>query len=73
MIFIEARAKDTGVESSAIAEVITGIPKTAFDSILWCGSAPTWDEFVADIQQLAYDLLASDKNSLFRIISSANL
>jgi hypothetical protein len=66
-LLIEARTKDVGIDAVAIAEVLTGVPQTAFSDILWRSLAPTWPSFIADVQQIAHDLLTGEDNSLYRL------
>jgi hypothetical protein len=63
-MLIESRSKDRGIEAVAIAEVLIGVPQTAFESILWQNPTPTWPVFIADVKQIAQDLLTGGANSL---------
>jgi len=57
-IINEARQKDAGVELIYVSQILTGIPKSEFESIIWT-KAPSWEEFREDINRIVYDMLSS--------------
>jgi hypothetical protein len=63
-IVSEARAKDSGVETEIIAEIIGGFPKSEFEKIKWREPAPSWERFSADIQIIVDDMVNCRENSL---------
>jgi len=53
----DARRKDAGVELTYIAQILTGMPQSEFETIGWV-KKPGWDEFRGDIDRIVYDMLA---------------
>jgi hypothetical protein len=53
----ETRMKDAGLEIPLICEIMTTMPKTEFDKILWV-KKPTWETFRADIDKIVYDMMS---------------
>ena len=52
----DARNKDAGVELHYVAQILTGMPQSEFEKIAWVRKTP-WDEFRADIEKIAFDML----------------
>jgi len=52
----DARNKDAGVELHYVAQIMTGMPQSEFEKIAWVRKTP-WDEFRADIEKIAFDML----------------
>ena len=52
----EARQKDAGIELTYISEILTGMPRSAFETIAWI-KKPDWDEFQSDVKTIAFDML----------------
>jgi hypothetical protein len=60
----EARQKDGGVELSTISELLDTVPRWAYDQVIWQEPPPSWEEFDADIKQIAHDMIRCEANSL---------
>jgi len=52
----EARQKEAGIEPISLSEILTGIPRNEFETIAWI-QKPDWNEFYADINKIAFDML----------------
>jgi hypothetical protein len=60
----EAQQKDAGVDCLPIGEILRAMPQSAFNDIVWQNPVPSWDMFIADIQQIVRDMLNCGANSL---------
>jgi hypothetical protein len=60
---IEAREREAGLELPLLSQILPGVPRDRLDSIKWV-NPPTWDEFMADLEIKAYDMLSGEDNSL---------
>ena len=54
----EARQKEVGLEATYISQILTGMPKSEFDTIAWV-KKPDWDDFKDDTNRIAFDILNS--------------
>jgi predicted nucleotidyltransferase component of viral defense system len=54
----EARQKEAGLELIYISEILSGMPKSEFDTISWT-KKPDWDEFKNDINKILQDITSS--------------
>jgi predicted nucleotidyltransferase component of viral defense system len=58
-IIQEARQKEAGLEFIYIAEILTGIPKSEFESVAWT-KKPDWQEFRKDIDRIVYEMMSGE-------------
>jgi hypothetical protein len=58
-IIQEARQKEAGLELVYIAEILTGIPQSEFESITWINK-PDWQLFRDDIDRIVYVMLSGE-------------
>ena len=54
----DARQKEAGVELSYVTQILSSMPKSEFDTIVWT-NPPSWEEFQEDIKKITYDMLNS--------------
>ncbi|MDR2304298.1 MAG: nucleotidyl transferase AbiEii/AbiGii toxin family protein [Treponema sp.] len=54
--FRQAREKEAGIEIPLACEIIAGIPEGEFEALQWI-SKPRWQDFRADIDRMAEDML----------------
>ena len=52
----DARQKEAGLELIYITEILTGMPKSEFETIAWV-KKPEWDEFRKDIEEIVFNML----------------
>ncbi len=62
-IFSEVRQKELGIEPSETAEIISGFPKNAFDSIKWIHPMK-YEQMMKNLEVISKDMLSLSKNSL---------
>ena len=58
-IINEARQKEAGLEFIYISEIMTGIPKNEFDTVVWT-KKPDWDEFRSDIRRITNEMISME-------------
>jgi predicted nucleotidyltransferase component of viral defense system len=56
-IIFEARQKEAGLEFVYISEVLTGMPQSEFETIVWV-KKPDWEEFREDINRIVFDMMS---------------
>jgi len=61
-VIMKVREKEAGLELPALAEVLKGIPREAFEAVKWI-KAPVWEDFCMDMDVLARDMLTGGDNS----------
>jgi len=52
----DARQKEAGLELVYISEILSGMPKSEFDTIAWT-KKPDWEEFRSDIERIVYEMM----------------
>ena len=52
----DARQKEAGLELTYISDILTGMPKSEFETIAWV-IKPDWDEFREDINRIVFDMM----------------
>ena len=52
----EARQKEAGLELIYISQILTDMPKSEFDTIVWT-KKPDWDVFQEDIRKISFDMM----------------
>lgn len=62
-VFSEVRQKELGIEPSETAEIISGFPKNAFDSIKWIHPMK-YEQMMKNLEVITKDMLGLSKNSL---------
>ena len=55
-IIQEARQKEAGVDLTYVSEILKGMPKSEFDTIIWV-KKPDWDIFKSDIDNIVFNIL----------------
>jgi predicted nucleotidyltransferase component of viral defense system len=55
-IIQEARQKEAGLELPYIGEILTGIPKSEFETITWI-KKPDWQVFQNDINRIVFNMM----------------
>jgi predicted nucleotidyltransferase component of viral defense system len=58
----EARQKEAGLELIYISEILSGMPKSEFDTINWT-KKPDWEVFRNDIKNIMYDMMNTEAGS----------
>jgi len=53
----DARQKEAGIELTYISDILTGIPKSEFETIAWV-KKPSWEEFRNDINRIVFDMIS---------------
>ena len=53
---VDARQKEAGVELTYISDILTGMPKSEFETIAWV-KKPDWQEFQDDINRIVYEMI----------------
>ena len=53
----DARQKEVGIELYHVSSILSGMPKSEFDSINWIRK-PAWEEFKLDIDKIALEMLS---------------
>ena len=56
-IIQEARQKEAGLELPYVSEILTGMPKSEFETIAWV-KKPEWDVFCGDIEKIVFDMMS---------------
>jgi hypothetical protein len=56
-IIHEARMKEAGIELSVVSEILGGIPRHEFDTIIW-KETPAWETFRHDIENIIFDMMS---------------
>jgi predicted nucleotidyltransferase component of viral defense system len=56
-IIHEARTKEAGIELSVVSEILGGIPRHEFDTIIW-KDKPDWETFRQDIEKIIFDMMS---------------
>ncbi|MDR0321291.1 MAG: nucleotidyl transferase AbiEii/AbiGii toxin family protein [Treponema sp.] len=59
-IIREARQKEAGLDFTYIADILTSIPQSIFETIAWT-KKPDWQEFRNDIDRIAYEMMSGEK------------
>ena len=54
-----AKQKEGGVDSPIISEILTGMPKSEFETIAWT-KKPEWEVFRSDIDRIVYEMLSGE-------------
>ena len=52
----DARHKEAGIEVPIICDILTGMPESEFETILWT-KKPTWEEFSSDINRIVKEIM----------------
>ncbi|GAB6392749.1 MAG: nucleotidyl transferase AbiEii/AbiGii toxin family protein [Treponematales bacterium] len=55
-VICEAREKDAGIELPIITEILSGVPESEFEKIVWV-EKPSWQVFRGDIARITQDML----------------
>jgi len=58
-IINEARQKESGLELTYVGEILIGMPKSEFDTIIWT-KKPEWDEFKEDINRIVFEMISGE-------------
>ena len=56
-IIQEARHKEAGLELIYISEILSGIPRHEFETIVWI-KKPDWEVFRSDIDRIVYEMIS---------------
>jgi len=56
-IINEARQKEAGIELSIVGDILSGIPRSEFESVHWIKN-PGWETFKKDIDKIVFDMLS---------------
>jgi hypothetical protein len=64
-IIHEVKEKDAGIEPTSVSNILQTIPEKELDKVAWV-KRPTWEEFCADIRQIAIDMLNGSDTSLVK-------
>jgi len=59
VIIQEARQKEAGLELVYISEILTGMPKSEFETVAWT-KKPDWEVFRSDIEKIVYEMLSGE-------------
>ena len=62
-VFKSVREKELGIEADQVAEIIEGVPESAFNSIKWIKKVD-FETFKNDVSMIAQDMLNLKENSL---------
>lgn len=63
VVFKNVREKELGIEADQVAEIIEGVPESAFNSIKWIKKID-FETFKNDVSMIAQDMLNLKENSL---------
>jgi predicted nucleotidyltransferase component of viral defense system len=55
----EARQKEAGLELIYVTEILSNIPQSEFETLVWV-QKPSWDVFRSDIEKIIYDMISGD-------------
>jgi len=55
-IIQEARQKEAGLELTYVSEILTGMPKSEFETIAWV-KKPEWNVFCGDIERIVFEMM----------------
>jgi predicted nucleotidyltransferase component of viral defense system len=58
-IIQEARQKEAGLEFIYIAEILTSMPQSEFETVAWT-KKPEWQEFNDDINHIIYEMMSGE-------------
>jgi len=59
----DARQKEAGVDLTLMSEILTSMPKSEFDTIVWV-KKPDWDEFQQDIERIVNNMLSGQSDTV---------
>ncbi len=62
-IFKNVREKELGIEADQVAEIVEGMPESAFNSIKWINK-PDFKKFKKDLNVIVHEMLSLKGNSL---------
>jgi hypothetical protein len=62
----EGREKDGGLELALLSRMLETVPEWAYKKVIWHDPVPTWEQFKADIDIIAHDMINCVDNSLAR-------
>jgi len=58
-IIKEARQKEAGLELVYVSDILTGMPKSEFETVAWT-KKPDWEVFHSDIEKIVYEMLSGE-------------
>jgi len=58
-IIKEARQKEAGLELVYVSDILTGMPKSEFETVAWT-KKPDWEVFRSDIEKIVYEMLSGE-------------
>jgi len=56
-VITEARNKEAGLELVYISEILTSMPESEFETVVWI-KKPDWKEFRSDIDRIVYEMIS---------------
>jgi hypothetical protein len=62
LIINEARQKEAGLELVYISEILSGMPRSEYESIAWT-KKPGWEVFRSDIERIAYEMISGENSA----------
>ena len=55
----DARQKEAGIEIPIVCDILKGIPKSEFETVVWT-KKPDWEEFRSDIDRIVYEMMSGE-------------